>query len=119
MVPGTAPLSHTQMHGAPACPGTPPFCHLDSGHHGQLQGLDLHWQPALFHVDLMLLLSYQLLGHCVWAAGQYWEASQPPSQGFPKSSPLGSSKVTRAEPPGRGWQIRRLETKVLGTFLPC
>lgn len=47
---------------------TLPFCHLDVGHHRQLQGLDLHPQPAVFYVNFMFFLLYQLISH--WGAGE-------------------------------------------------
>lgn len=51
------------MHGSPACPRILLLCHLDGGHHRQLQSLYLNPQPAFLYVDLMLLLLQHPLGH--------------------------------------------------------
>lgn len=118
--------SQTQLHFpmprcmAPfSCPRILSFCHLDGGDHGQLQGLGLHPQPALLHVDRVLLLLQHLLSH--WVVGKRSVLGILPTSllRLPMSSPLGSSKVIRAEPSSRGQWIRKLETKDLGTSLSC
>lgn len=57
--------------GPRADPRALPFCHLDGGQHGQLQGLDLHPQSEPFHIDRVLRLLQHLLGHWVGEQGQY------------------------------------------------